>query len=72
MEIELGHLVGVYSRAAERTVLVVFHARALSAGHETGETGEAAEVRAFAPTELPWDELAFWSTERALRDALGQ
>ena len=28
MEIELGALVGVYSRASERTVLVVFHARA--------------------------------------------
>jgi ADP-ribose pyrophosphatase YjhB (NUDIX family) len=67
MEIELGALVGVYSRAEERTVLVVFHARALGAGHETDE---ASEVRAFAPAELPWDELAFWSTERALRDAL--
>ena len=67
MEIELGALVGVYSRAAERTVLIVFHARALSVGHETDE---ASEVRAFAPAELPWDELAFWSTEQALRDAL--
>jgi len=27
-------------------------------------------VRAFAETELPWDEMAFWSTEQALRDAL--
>ena len=67
MEIELGGLVGVYSRAAERTVLVVFAARALGVGHETDE---ASEVRAFAPADLPWDELAFWSTERALRDAL--
>jgi ADP-ribose pyrophosphatase YjhB (NUDIX family) len=67
MEIELGGLVGVYSRATERTVLVVFHARALGIGRETGE---ASEVRAFEPGELPWDELAFWSTERALRDAL--
>ncbi len=68
MEVELDGLVGVYSRAAERTVLVVFHARALGPGQETGE---ASEVRAFAPAELPWDELAFWSTEQALRDALG-
>ena len=67
MEIELGALVGVYSRAAERIVLVVFHARALGIGRETDE---ASEVRAFAPGELPWDELAFWSTARALRDAL--
>jgi hypothetical protein len=67
MDIDLGSLVGVYSRAQERTVLIVFHARALGNGHETAE---ASEVRAFAPAELPWDELAFWSTERALRDAL--
>jgi ADP-ribose pyrophosphatase YjhB (NUDIX family) len=67
MEIELGDLVGVYSRADERVVLVVFQARALGIA---SETGEATEVRAFAPDELPWDELAFWSTMAALRDAL--
>jgi hypothetical protein len=67
MDIELGALVGVYSRAEERTVLVVFHARSLGIARETAE---ASEVRAFAPAELPWDELAFWSTEQALRDAL--
>jgi ADP-ribose pyrophosphatase YjhB (NUDIX family) len=67
IDIELGGLVGVYSRAQERTVLVVFAARALGIPRETEE---ASEVRAFAPGELPWDELAFWSTERALRDVL--
>src|SRR3954454_4868935 len=67
IDIELGGLVGVYSRAEERTVLVVFAARALGIPRETEE---ASEVRAFAPAELPWDELAFWSTERALRDVL--
>ena len=67
MDIELAGLVGVYSRADERIVLVVFHARALGIG---SETDEATEVRAFAASELPWDELAFWSTTAALRDAL--
>jgi len=28
-------------------------------------------VRAFAAEPLPWDELAFWSTEQARRDLLG-
>ena len=68
MEIELGSLVGVYSRADTRAVLVVFNARALGIARETSE---ASEVRAFTEAELPWDELAFWSTEQALRDALG-
>jgi ADP-ribose pyrophosphatase YjhB (NUDIX family) len=67
IEIELGRLVGVYSRAEERVMLVVFMARALG---QPRTTPEATEVRAFAPTEIPWDELAFWSTEQALRDAL--
>jgi ADP-ribose pyrophosphatase YjhB (NUDIX family) len=67
IDIELGELVGVYSRSSERTVLVVFHARAVGSPRETAE---ASEVHAFAPGDLPWNEMAFWSTEQALRDAL--
>ncbi|HWC86286.1 MAG TPA: NUDIX domain-containing protein [Solirubrobacteraceae bacterium] len=66
--IELGRLVGVYSRPDERVVLIVFLARALGRAQTTPE---ATEVRPFAAAELPWDELAFWSTEQALRDAFG-
>ena len=66
--IELGQLVGVYSRADDRVVLIVFLARALG---RPQTTPEATEVRSFAQAEVPWDELAFWSTDRALRDAFG-
>jgi acyl-CoA hydrolase/ADP-ribose pyrophosphatase YjhB (NUDIX family) len=66
MAIELGPLVGVYSRPADRVVLIVY--RALAVGRPR-TTPEAVEVRAFAPSELPWPELAFWSTELALGDA---
>jgi ADP-ribose pyrophosphatase YjhB (NUDIX family) len=65
LEIELRHLVGVYSRAQDRIVVVVYGARALG---EPSATDEALEVRAFVPSEIPWQELAFWSDERALRD----
>jgi ADP-ribose pyrophosphatase YjhB (NUDIX family) len=68
LEIELGGLVGVYSRPDDRVVLIVYAARALG---EPRTTPEATEVRAFAPADVPWDALAFWSTERALRDLLG-
>jgi 8-oxo-dGTP diphosphatase len=64
--IELGALVGIYSRAEDRVVLIVFAARALG---EPRTTPEAPEVQAFAITDIPWAELAFWSTERALHDA---
>jgi len=68
IDIELRGLVGVYSREDDRIVLIVFDAVALGEGRTTEE---ATEVRKFAPHEVPWSELAFWSTERALRDLLG-
>jgi ADP-ribose pyrophosphatase YjhB (NUDIX family) len=64
--VELGPLVGVYSRADDRVVLIVYRARAIG---RPRTTPEAVEVRSFASSEIPWDELAFWSTELALRDA---
>lgn len=67
LAIELGPLVGVYSRDDERVVLIVY--RALAIGRPR-TTPEAVEVRAFAREEIPWSELAFWSTKAALQDAL--
>jgi ADP-ribose pyrophosphatase YjhB (NUDIX family) len=69
IDIGLDHLVGVYSRAEDRVVLVVY---AATARDTPTTTPEAVEVRAFAPVDLPWDELAFWSTEQALSDLLAQ
>ena len=65
IEVELGPLVGLYSRPDDRVLLIVYEARALG---EPQTTPEATEVRAFALDAIPWDELAFWSTEAALRD----
>ena len=67
LEIELGRLVGIYSRPDDRVVLIFFEATALTTPRTTPE---ATEVRAFAPDAIPYDELAFWSTEAALRDLL--
>ena len=65
--VELGALVGVYSRGDDRIVLIVFAARTLA---EPRTSEEATEVRAFGRDEIPWGDLAFWSTESALRDFL--
>lgn len=65
IEVDLGRLVGLYSRADDRILLLVWEARVLG---EPQTTPEAVEVRAFAPDELPWAEMAFWSTTAALRD----
>jgi 8-oxo-dGTP diphosphatase len=68
-DVELGDLVGVYSREDERVVLIVFAATTQDAPQTTDE---ALEVQAFAPDEIPWQELAFWSTTNALRDFLAR
>ncbi len=65
IDIEIARLVGVYSRSTDRIVVVVYAARA----HGTPtQTEEALEVQAFGATTIPWDQLAFWSDGRALRD----
>jgi 8-oxo-dGTP diphosphatase len=67
LDIAITSLVGVYSRSTDRIVVVVYAAR--TEGTPT-RTEEALEVRAFRPTTIPWDQLAFWSDGRALRDYL--
>jgi 8-oxo-dGTP diphosphatase len=65
--IELTQLVGVYSRPEDRIVLVVF---AATTTQHPKTTPEATEVTTFKPDEIPWQELAFWSTTNALQDFL--
>jgi len=57
-------LVGVFTRPGPGVVVIVYEAKAVgtaSAGDET------SEVAWFAPDAIPWDELAFDSTEWALK-----
>jgi ADP-ribose pyrophosphatase YjhB (NUDIX family) len=65
LDIEVQRLIGVYSHAADRHVVVVYAARARN---HPSISEEALEVAAFAPNTIPWQELAFESDERALRD----
>ena len=67
--VTLTRLVGVYSQPSDRVVLIVF---AATTDQTPQTTDEALEVRAFAPDEIPWQELAFWSTTNALSDFLAR
>ena len=69
IEIELGALVGVYLGASDRVMLVVYAATAL--GEPRPIRPGARDRRLHRPDEIPWNRLAFWSTERALKDFLG-
>jgi len=68
VEAEVGALVGVYSHADTNVVVIAFEATLRDSPRTSGE---ATEVRAFAPDEIPWDELAFATDAAALRDLLG-
>lgn len=67
LQIELGPLLGVYSRPEVSTVHIIYLARAVS---EPSPGKEALEARLFFPREIPWNELAFSSTRQALQDWL--
>ena len=67
--IELTNLVGVYSKPEERVVLIVF---AATTEDTPQTTDEAPQVATFSPDEIPWEELAFWSTTNALTDFLAR
>jgi ADP-ribose pyrophosphatase YjhB (NUDIX family) len=66
--IEVGRLIGAYSRPHAGVVTLVYEATIV--GGEPLPGAETSEVRGFAPDEIPWDELAFSTTESALRDWL--
>ena len=68
LPLELAGLVGVYSRPAVGVVVVVYRARALRENPQLGS--EALEARWFTSDTIPWDDLAFETTVRAMRDWL--
>ena len=63
--VELDELLGVLSSEGERVILIVY------AGHVTGGelkgNFESQAVDTFAPEEIPWDDLAFGTTTKALK-----
>lgn len=62
-------LVGVYTRLGPGVVVIVYEGFATGDG-EAGD--EALEARWFHAHDIPWEDLAFDSTEAALRDWLAR
>jgi ADP-ribose pyrophosphatase YjhB (NUDIX family) len=64
LEVQNLSLIGVFTRLQPGVVVIVYEAEAVGeaeVGHETSEIGW------FAANEIPWEEIAFDSTEAALR-----
>jgi ADP-ribose pyrophosphatase YjhB (NUDIX family) len=66
LRVEVGRLIGAYSRPHAGVVTLVYEATVV--GGEALPGAETLEVRGFGPDEIPWPELAFTTTESALRD----
>jgi len=66
LQVEVGGLIGVYSRPHAGVVTVIYEATVV--GGRPAPAAETTEVRGFGPDEIPWDELAFTTVESALRD----
>jgi ADP-ribose pyrophosphatase YjhB (NUDIX family) len=65
LRVALRRLLGIYSLVPLSLVLHVFEATPV--GGEARPGHETSEVRWFPPAEIPWEDLAFPSTEWALR-----
>ena len=68
LDVRLISLLGVYSYTGKRDVIVVYAAEVV--GGVLKPQDESVEARTFGLPEIPWGELAFPSTEEALRDYL--
>lgn len=66
VQLDVGNLelIGVFTRVEPGVVVIVYEAEALGEA-EVGD--ETSEIGWFGPHEIPWDEIAFDSTEAALR-----
>jgi hypothetical protein len=66
--VDLGGVLGVYSYPGTPIVIVVYRARVV--GGEIKTCSENDRVEWVEPAAIPWENLAFPSTEAALRDLL--
>jgi ADP-ribose pyrophosphatase YjhB (NUDIX family) len=68
LEIEVANIIGLYTYEGAVPAIAVFAARVL--GGEPTPLDETMDVKSFPRDGLPWAEMAFPSTEQALKDYL--
>jgi ADP-ribose pyrophosphatase YjhB (NUDIX family) len=64
--VELGEIIGLYSRLEAAVVVIAFEARIV--GGEARLNREALEIKAFPPAAIPWAGVAFNTSHWALHD----
>jgi ADP-ribose pyrophosphatase YjhB (NUDIX family) len=68
LEIEVADIIGLYTYEGEVPAIAVFAAQIV--GGEPTPLDETMDVKSFPRDGLPWTEMAFPSTEQALKDYL--
>ncbi len=68
LEVRVSGIVGLYSYEGQTPAIAVFAASVT--GGEPTPLDETIDARIFPKDDLPWDEMAFPSTEHALKDYL--
>ena len=68
IELKVGEIIGLYSYEDQVPIIAVFSGEVT--GGEPKPLDETMAVRVFPRGELPWSEMAFPSTEQALKDYL--
>ena len=68
VEAEVGEILGLYSYEGQVPVIAVYKGRVI--GGELMPLDETMAVKVFPRDGLPWEEIAFPSTEQALKDYL--
>jgi ADP-ribose pyrophosphatase YjhB (NUDIX family) len=66
LQVRLSSLLGVYSYSGRPIVVIVYAGDVIGGVLQAAD--EALDAGAFAPAEIPWDELAFSSTFDALAE----
>jgi ADP-ribose pyrophosphatase YjhB (NUDIX family) len=66
LDVRLDGLIGIYSYHHRLPIVIVYSAHAT--GGALSLDDESLEAREFSPGEIPWGDLAFPSTQEALRD----
>jgi mutator protein MutT len=67
LDVTITGLLGLYTRSTVGIVLVVYTGTSATGDAIVGDF-ESMAVRWYAPDEIPWSDLAFETTEQALRD----
>ena len=68
LDVRLDRLINIYSYTGHTPVIVVY--AATMTGGSLACDDEGLEAKFFVPEAIPWDELAFRSTDEALREFL--